>query len=672
MLVVGLGVPRGFNLNTATKLALAVLALTALFGPSYAQNGPTTVLPGIVVESGTVGLSETEAYKLGSAVSVVTGEQLENRQIRHAADALRTVPGVSVSNGGPSGALTQVRLRGAETNHVLVLIDGIEINRTTDGFFDFSSLLADDIERIEVLRGPQSGIWGSNALSGVINIVTTDGKGPAQVSMQAQGGSFETRSGTFSVRGGSERVHGVLSMTSRETRGINISDFGNEDDGSRQVNVRAKGAIQLTEALGVEGNYHRLNNYTDIDGVSGAAPGAGAGSFSVTLDQQNATNDTETEIFGGAAKLNLFDDHWTSRFYINQNAVALDNINPAFGNSFTRSDREQFGVVSTLRAETPRFLGSSHQVTGMLETEDEGFLPSADMIRRTRNIESGVAEYRGEFMDKLFVNASVRHDDSNTFKDFTTYKVSGAKLILPLGTRFHGSYGTGVVYPSMFEQFGQLPAFFTPNPNLLPEESAGWDAGIEQQLFGGTLVVDVTYFEQNLGSEIVSVPVPGTFAFTSDNLSGKSLREGIEVSATARPLELLEIVSSYTYLNASEPDKREEIRRPTHSGSVNAALHFAQDRGLFHLGMIYNGKMQDIVFDAVTFASSRLTLDDYVLVNMALRYDVDPRVQLFGRVENLLDEDYEDVFAFNTTGIAAYGGVRVKFSTDDAVEGDQY
>jgi len=640
---------------------LLVVLSALLAGRAGAQD---TQLAGIVVESGSLSQDEIDIATLGTAATVVTGEQLRERQIRHAADALRSVPGVSVSETGGFGGLTQVRIRGAEANHVLVLIDGIEINRTTDGFFDFASLLAEDIERIEVLRGPQSGVWGSNALAGVINIVTSDGKGPAQIRARAEGGSFEARSGNISLRGGNDFVHGLVSLTSRETRGVNVSNFGFEDDGARQVNVRAKGAVQLTDALSVDAKYHRLSNLTDIDGLFGAAPGAGPGSFGVTLDQLGATNETETEVWGTAAHLNLFNDHWKSRVYLNDQETSLNSINPAFGNTNQLSDQRQYGVVSTLRVETPNLLNSTHEVTGMLENEDEGFLPNSDFIRRTRNVESYVGEYRGEVMNRLFVNGAIRHDDSNTFKDFTTYKVAGALLIPETGTRPHGSYGTGVVFPSMFEQFGFLPGFFVPNPNLLPEESKGWDAGLEQSFFGGAFIVDVTYFEQNLVDEIVSVPA-GFFLFSSANLAGESTRDGIEVTATAKPTDRIEINGTYTYLDAHEPDSTAEIRRPAHSGSINAALRFAGDKGLFNVGAVYNGKMQDIVFDAFTFAPSTTTLDDFVLLKLAVQYDVDQRLQLFGRIENALNEDYEEVFSFNTPGIAAYGGVRVKFSTDD-------
>ena len=368
---------KSYRRNRANAFAKipALLALTALStGIAIPHAKAQEIqLSGIVIESGSVSQGEVDVSTLGSAATVVTGEQLRQRQIQHVGDALRAVPGVSVSQTGGFGGVSQVRLRGAEANHTLVLIDGIEVNRTTDGVFDFTALLAEDIERIEVLRGPQSGIYGSNALAGVINIVTVDGKGPAQVRARAEGGSFESRSGNFSVRGGNETVHGLVSVTSRESRGDNVSNFGFEDDGARQVNVRAKGGLQLTETLSVDATYHRLDNFTNIDGGFGVAPGAPFGTFAVTLDQLNASNDTETEVFGTAAHLNLFDDHWKNRIYLNNQDVSFVSVNPLFGNSFTNSDRRQYGLVSTARAETPNLLDTAHEITGLLENEDEGF-----------------------------------------------------------------------------------------------------------------------------------------------------------------------------------------------------------------------------------------------------------------------------------------------------------
>jgi len=645
-----------------TVAAICALCIALAASPSAAQDTGETALQGIVIESTNISLTPTETSKVGSAVSVVTGEQLEQRQIRHAADALRSVPGVAVSRSGSFGGNTQVRVRGAEANHVLVLIDGIEVNDTVTGEFDFASLLSEDIERIEVIRGPQSGLWGSNALAGVINIVTRTGEGPLQIVGRGEGGSFSTSGGSLSVRGGTDRIHGALSFVGRNTQGFNISDNGTEKDGAEQLAFHAKGGFNLTQNISVDGFARRSSNVADIDSFE-AAPDAIPGDFATSVDLRDDINETQVETYQGKLNIDLFDNALQTDLYANSNETTVDSKNPIFGNASNNGLRDKYGVLSKLTLETHGAFPTTHYFSGLIEEEKEFFTPSTDFIERDRELQSYVGEYRGEFGDIFFVNAAVRDDQSDSFQDFTTHKIAGALLFSGIGTRLHSSYGTGVVFPSMFEQFGVIPGFFTPNPDLLPEESEGWDAGVEQSFFGDAVIVDVTYFEQNLTNEIFS-----TFFGPPENLPGESKRDGIEVAATLRPFENVEIVGSYTYLNAKEPDGKQEVRRPPHSGSVNAVYHFAEGRGLINLTTIYNGKMRDIVFDAFTFEQSRLTLDEYVLVDLAAHYDLRPNVQIFGRVENLLNENYEEVFGFNTAEIGAYGGLKIKLSADDVPE----
>lgn len=668
--------PETFEGKVGGRRCYAVFAVMLLAGGSMitqsaaAQTSGETSLTPIVVEGATLSREPVEAKTVGSSVSVVTGKQLQERQVRHAADALRSVPGVLVSRSGSFGSQTQVRMRGAEANHVLVLIDGVPVNDTAGGEFDFASLLADDIERLEVIRGPQSGIYGSNALAGVINIVTQGGKGPAQARVVMEGGGYETGALALNLKGGGERAHGALSLVGRRTNGFNIADDGTEADGAQIGAVHAKGGLKLTKRLSLEGFIRHSGNKTDTDGF-GAAPGAVAGDLAVATDQIGGLSQTNLKTYSGAAKFDLLDGRWMTKLYGNSHETDQSSKNPVFGNSFNLSERGRVGVLSTINLATPGLADAKHAFTGLVESEVEFFTPSSDNTRRSREKDSYVFEYRGEFARKLFVDGSVRHDDSTVFENFTTYKAAVAGLIERTGSRLHASYGTGVVFPSMFEQFGFVPAFFQPNPALLPEESEGWDAGIEQSLFKDKLVVDVTYFDQNLTNEIASAPVPGTFFGTSRNLTGESTRKGVEVSLTARPLTDLEFVGSYTFLRAEEPGGIQEVRRPTHSGSVNAAYKFGGGRGLLNFGVVYNGEMKDRVFDAFTFASSTRTLDEYVLANVAVHYDIDPNVRVFGRVENLFNEGYTEVFGFNTQDIAAYAGLRLTFGGDAVPAGEE-
>ena len=241
---------RHFFYNSSA-IALVLGAGFCLADSAMAQDGGTFLVPEIIVEGSTLSDGGVDVAKQGSSVSVVTGAELEAQQIRHVGDALRSLPGVSVSRTGSFGGLTQVRLRGAEGNHTLVLIDGIEVNDPTNGEFDFSSLSTDQIERIEIIRGAQSGIWGSNALGGVINIVTRNGVGPLKLELTGEGGSFSTVGAGASLSGGTKGFHGRISYNERRTEGFNVAPFGSEEDGSDLKVFSLNGGVQITDALSV-------------------------------------------------------------------------------------------------------------------------------------------------------------------------------------------------------------------------------------------------------------------------------------------------------------------------------------------------------------------------------------------------------------------------------------
>jgi vitamin B12 transporter len=643
------------------KTVAASAAILAAFSATALAQQPVQ-LEGILIEGGSTLLEPVDANSIGSATTVITGEELRQRQITNVADALRMVPGVSVSRSGSVGGLTAVRIRGAEDNQALVLIDGIKANDTTNGVFDFASLLADDIERIEVIRGPQSGIWGSNAMSGVINIVTKSGENqPLTATASAEGGAFNSRQLSASIRGGNEFAHAAVSIVDAKTHGFNISPLGDEADGSERRNIRARGGFKVTPWLSFEGVLNKLDNKTDIDSFSGFKDG-----FTVAGDQPDSTSTTDALLTKGTARLSFLDDRWITKIYGDYTRNDVESIEPFF-NSLNESEREKYGVVSSYTFEQNQLGGLKHTIVGLYEDETSSFKTSSiPGVSFERTVKSVAGEYRGEYFKQLFFRAAVRNDDSEEFGDFTTYSLSGAWKVPTTNTRFHASYGTGVVLPEMFQQFGSFPEFI-PNAGLKAETSKGYDVGIEQAFWQRRAIVDVTYFNQNLEDEIDVVysfrpdPTTGAFGFFGEpiNLAEESKRQGIEVSARVTPIDGLTISGSYTYLDATGGDGFAEVRRPEHSGSVNVAYAFAQGRGLVNLGVVYNGDMTDYAFDA-NFLRNTVTLQEYTLVNLSAHYDVTENIRLFGRVENLLDEDYQEVFGYETAPVAAYGGVRIK------------
>ncbi|MEJ2226693.1 MAG: TonB-dependent receptor [Alphaproteobacteria bacterium] len=639
-----------FSRVLAASVATGAISL-GLSTLAHAQSQQE--LPEIVIES--AGLTPAEGDKTGSAYSVITGEELEQRQIRHAAEALRQIPGVAVGQSGGVGSMAQARVRGAEANHVVVRIDGVEVNSLNSGDFDFSTLLTADIERIEVLRGPQSGVYGSNALAGVINIVTKKGKGPARVSASAEIGSFNTRGATASASGGSDKGYLSVTASGQKTDGYNIARSGDEKDGSEQKSIFARGGISPTENFRINAMARLQENRNDFDRDANWD-----GLLDDTSGDKNIRRQRMARI---SAELDTLNKHWKHKLF----ADYLDDDLTAKGAnaSLNNGDRSHYGYETSVIIDTPSFFNARHTITGLVEHKHESF-ESNDAwtsASASRDQNGFAAEYRGEFGGVLFLTGNVRRDLNDAFDDATTYRTSASYLIKQTNTRVHASYGKGITNPTFFEQFG-LYSGFVGNPNLTPEQSIGWDAGVEQTFLDGVVKVDVTYFNADLTDEIAYTSLPA-WQFTYINADGTSKRQGVEVKLSLKPSENWNIAGSYTYTDTKDPDGMPEIRRPKHAASLNVNYIFADGRGQIGAGLIYNGKMDDTIFNGL---NPRVTLDDYLLVNVAASYKLDDRITLFGRVENMLNTDYEEVYGYTSAPAAAYAGLKVEFTEDAPLE----
>ena len=605
---------------------------------------------------------------VGSSVSVVTGQQLADQQIRHAGDALRSLPGVSVSRQGSVAAQTQVRIRGAEGNHTLVLIDGIVANQPGTGEFDFSNLPAEQIERIEVIKGAQSSLYGSGAIGGVVNIVTKRGRGPASTTVWAEAGSFKTAESGMTVSGGSERAHGLLSYSVRNSNGFNISADGNETDASAVRSFIMKGGVSPTENFSVDVMVRNVDKRGDRDGDLFALSG---------LSRQTDTFShfaSNVWLAGIEARLVNFDGRLEHRVRYNYAETALEDTDVGeFGTFFARNDnvRRNAGYLATLDIGSPSLASVlRHSVTGLVEQENETFNQiTGDNLTRERSRLAFAGEYRADLFDRLTLAANIRRDDNDTFDDFTTWRTSASLRLTdrfsPWGLRPHASYGTAVKLPTMVEQFGQF-AGFVPNANLKAEESAGWDAGLELSVARGAFVVDATYFSANLENEIVTRFLP-FFQSTVENLLGESTRDGVELSARWRPFAGLSFGAAYTWLDSRDDQGLPEIRRARDSGRLDATMAFAGGRGTLTVAAAYNGVTPDLAFGLPTFETVRVKLDDYWLATVAARYKLEPGVEVFGRIENVFDADYQEVYGFETAGIAAFAGIKLTFGGEDGI-----
>ncbi|KKB78147.1 hypothetical protein VW35_12955 [Devosia soli] len=611
--------------------------------PAVAQS---TILPTLVINAG--GLTPFEEKEIGRSVTVIDGQTIAQMGTPYVADVLRMVPGFAVSRTGSFGNKTQIRVRGAEANQVLVLIDGVPVGEPSDGEFDFGRLAVANIERIEILRGPQSAFWGANAMAGVINIVTkSTTENGVHGSVAGEVGSDGTRMTSGALQYGQDNFDASGSVTLRGTDGFNISSFGGELDGATHIDANARFRADITPQLTLDGTIRYGHLYADADGQDFS------GIVQDTLDTARVN-----ELYGA---LGL---GWTSEdgLWFQNARVSGGTVerfaNDQFGDSLNTGDRYKASYQVGRTFETPDVLDSTHTITLGYDLVHETFqqLVPARLDQQKRTTHSLVGEYRGTYYDQVFLTAALRHDFNEGFADVTTYSLSGAWQVPDTGTRVHASLGTGSTNPTFYEQFGFNPALFIPNPALVPESSFGWDVGVEQSLLDGVVVVDATYFNQTLENQIQT---QGFAPSTVVNLVGTSKRQGVELTARVNVVEGLSAGVTYTYVDARKPDGSREIRRPEHSGAIDVAYSFAEIPLTLHGEVVLTGDNLDTDFS--TFPATNVTLPAHAVVNGGFNYKVSDQVEVYGRVQNIFDTKYQEVLGYNTQGRTFYAGAKASF-----------
>lgn len=645
---------------------LIVAASTALLaaGAATAQDAVDGILElDPIIVSG--GLTPVPAAEFGRAVSVVTAEDLARSQDAYVADALRALPGVSVTRSGATGGVTQVRIRGSESNHVVVLIDGVDVSAPETGEYDFGGLLSADIARIEVLRGPQSAIYGSNAIGGVISITTkrADTAGTTY-SGSAEVGSDGTVAGTAAVRHLTDRADLALAVAGRDVRGFDVAGSGGEKDGDDNVTVNASASYALTDALTVGGTLRYVDRTSDYDDfIFGATSRDG-----LVVDDDLVHS--RTELFGSAfATLDAFGGRMTNELRATYADMDDQSRRDGVKDADTSSRRTTLRYLGTVALDAGTVASAGQTVSFGVEQTDERFKHNdagivwdpSQLATQSRDTTSLIGQYRGIFLDDLSVQANVRHDFNDGFADVTTWSVAASYVLPNDTTRLHASYGTGSQNPTLYEQFGFIPGQWIGNPDLEPEASRGWDVGVEQTFLGGRAVADITWFNERLTDEIVPVYDFATGDSTPVNEDGTSRREGVEVAGRFAVSDALTLGLAYTWLDATDPDGQQEIRRPGQEIALNVDYALPNDRTVVNLDIRRVIDNVDFDYTDPSFGTERVELDDYTLVNLAAEHRLSDTVTLTGRIENLLDTDYEELDGYATPGVTAFVGLRSVF-----------
>ncbi len=613
--------------------ALALIILPFSFQTLQAQ---TIALPDVVISANQV---PQPADRVGASVTVLQGDELRRRGVETVADALRTVPGVHVSNAnGNKGGLTQVRIRGSAASHIQVMIDDVPIGRLDGGDFDFADFLVDDVDRIEVVRGPQSGIYGGNAQTGVIAIYTVTGRGlkTPVLTARTELGTQKSSLLSASLRGANGPLYGAFSVQHRDTDGHNISRFGNEKDGHRALILNTKLGADISENVNVEGVIRHTDRKVQYDPETVVPlPDAYA------QDTQQNTH----------ARINLNTRAWDGRllqrfgYYVRQEDLTstCPTCFATFRETNTKGSGADYKGIFNFDIGTVQ-----NTATFLLDWKNESFLSGGVNAERDR---TGLAyEHILHFNTGLTLSGSVRHDFHDVFQDFTSWRVAASQKFAS-GTRIHSSAGTGITLPTFFQQFG-FGLTFVGNPALKPETSLGWDFGVEQTFLNGLLVADITYFSIDADDAITG------FGNTAINAAGISTRRGVELTGKYNAFSWLSLEATYTYTHAETPARIEEIRRPKHAASFAAVFTLPDNRIKASILVSHNGSMKDDAF--IGFPATRVTLESYTLLNAILTYQATPMTQFYIRGENLLNERYEEIFSYRASGATAYVGMRMK------------
>lgn len=636
----------------AHRLTLALAtALTPACAFAHAPSSDETTQVAEIVITGSRAPEGALLSTLTSA-DILTAEQLERRQVRDLVEALRDLPGIAVST---APGQTQVRLRGTEANHVLTLIDGIEASDAFTGEFEFGSLLSAPGARLEVLRGAQSALYGSDAVGGVVHLITASGREDPGVQARIEAGSFGTVQGAARLAGAAGEGDYALTVSALTTDGSPNARGGSRDLGRENLTAAFKGGWRLSDAVtlrAVVRGVDRSGDYNESD-TDPSSP-----TFGLIVDSPGVRYEEEAVYGLAAADLTLLNGRLTSSLSVQGADIARENL--AFD---TRTYGWTGDRVKASLETTYRWGGRvAQRLTGAIDLETEGFQsrdPSGFAFTGRRETENrgAVAQYEA-FADSWSLGAAVRHDDNDVFADATTYRVQGSVDVLP-GTRLHAAAGSGVKNPGFYELYGFSDGRYIGNPDLKPERSEGWEVGVRHAI-AAAWSVEAVWFDATLEDEVFTTFPAPAFIATPGNRTTESTQSGLELRSTLTPAADWRIDLAATWLDAEE-NGVEEVRRPGNSASVAIDWRDPAGRGGLNLVVRHVGATDDLAFTDPSYVPVRVRLDAFTLINLAGDLALGERVSLFGRVENLLDEDREEVFGFVSSGRAAFVGVSTRF-----------
>lgn len=599
------------------------------------------------------------ATKVGNTVEVIDQREIEASQAIVVSDLLASQPGIGVTRSGGPGALTALRIRGAEGDHTLVLIDGVQINdlASTGGGFDFGNLMVGDISRIEVLRGAQSTLYGSQAIGGVINIVTAEGGETAGGSVQAEYGSLDSTllKAAFGGRAGS--ATGRLAGSWYRTDGISTFGAGNERDAFRNTSLAGRMGYELGPAarIDVRGYYARSRVETD-----GYPP--------------------PNYVFADAG------DYADKRQFVGYAGIELGSPGSSLRHRLafqaTHTDRDEysgaFGAVSSFgryRGENERaeYQGSWQVAPGYsavfgLQHERSRMHNDIDPLSADARLDSAYLQLQAEPVRGLTLTGGYRRDDHDSFGTHGSLQFAAAWQAGP-DTVLRASWGQGFKAPTLYQLYSGYG-----NPGLAPETARSWDAGIEQHWQDGRLRLSAVYFERTTrqlisfldcpdpGNTLCSAPGHQPFGYYDNTALARA--NGVELKSVVMISPMLDLSANYTHARSRDRSPgsasfgMQLLRRP--KDVANAAVNVHPVAGLTATAALRHvSSSPENDFDV--FPPARISLRPYTLVDLRIAWQRNEQWQVAGRIENLFDRRYETVHLYGAPGRAAYLSVNRRF-----------
>jgi vitamin B12 transporter len=625
----------------------AFLSIIGLTSTNQARAEATVTTDEIVVTATRIPTPEIE---VASSITVVTAGEIESHQLRSLPAVLNDVPGLNVVQSGGPGAQTSVFMRGTNSNHTKVLVDGIDVSDPSSptGLFDFGQFLAQDIERVEVLRGPQSGLYGSDAIGGVINVITRSGSGPLGGFVRVEGGSFDTFNQSAGLGGSSDGLHYTANVDHFHSAATPVTPLDLLAPGERRIDDYYDNltlSTKLGQDIGSNLDVGLVGRYTDSHLHNTAENYAFyPNDFPDSAQSQSIAHQSYTR---GKVHGVLFDgllDQTLGLAYSDVRSLQRSPDGPPAEYAGARFKIDWQGNVK-LTAGQILILGAEHEKDSISQP-----------ISAATEIESGYAELQSGWDGRLFDTLSVRYDANAHFGSKATFRIAPAYLIPESGTKLKVSVGSGFKAPTLSELFQNFPGYgFYGNPRLRPESSTGYEVGVEQQL-PDSLEVGFTYYRNDIKNLIDSAFISATV--TSYVNVGRAVTQGVESFISWQAMTSLKLRADYTFTQADDEILNQELlRRPKHKATVSGDWQ-ATEKLSVASSVRYVGRWIDGNRD---FSIARLPAGGYTVADVAVNYALNARLSLFGRVDNLGGRHYENPVGFLQPARGIYAGVKASF-----------